>query len=253
MLMVATKTPPVGPEPLRLHSFERWQIVRAKPNAEAVAKASLMREGFEVYYGERRRVMTVPIPANRISSKARHRRRSETREVVKTYPIYPGYQFVRRLFGEYDLSQCFELPGVIGLCCVGDRPATVEDYTVELLRLAEARGQFAYQEEVDDERTGRTKIVDRVMQLDSYSFSRAEKDIKIALRHRAAEEKAKKERVDDTLRPANIPPRTINYIDKSGNSFLYVEELGRITRIITSPDVLAIGRPREGGHAKCEA
>lgn len=220
MLMVARKSPPILEEPvLRLHSFERWQIVRSKPNGEALAKASLMREGFEVYYGERQKIITVPVPAQKISSKTRYRRRSEVREIVRVLPVYPGYLFVRRMWGGFDLHQAFELPGVIGLCCFGEIPATVEDYTIEMLRLNEARGRF-----------------------DNRSVSTEQRHIRIALRERA-----------NPPCPIDIKPRTINYVDKSGNTFLYVEELGRITRIITSSDVLAIGRPREGCHAKCEA
>lgn len=201
MPMTATKPIELDEVPvLRLHSFERWQIVRAKPNGEALAKASLMREGFEVYYGERQKVITVPIPAQKISSKTRYRRRSEIREIVRTLPIYPGYLFVRRMFGGFDLHQSFDLPGVIGLCCFGEIPATVEDYTIELLRLNEARGRF-----------------------DNRSVSTEQRHIRIALRERANPQ--------DIIK---IPPREINHVDKSGNAFLYVEELGRITRIITS-------------------
>lgn len=221
MLTPATKSRAIVEEVpvLRLHSFERWHIVRAKPNAEATAKAALMREGFEVYYGERQKVITVPVPAQKISSKTRYRRRSEVREIVRTLPVYPGYLFVRRMFGGFDLGQAFNLPGIIGLCCFGEIPATVEDYTIETLRLNEARGRF-----------------------DTRSVSTEQRHIRIALRERA------------NLSPQiEIEPRTINHVDKAGNIFLYIEELGRITRIITSPDVLETGWPQTGCHAKCEA
>lgn len=221
MLMTATKPQTMREEPpvLRLHSFERWHILRAKPNSEATAKASLMREGFEVYYGEMQKVLAVQVPAQKISSKTRYRRRSEVREIVRIHPIYPGYLFVRRMFGGFDLRQSFELPGVIGLCCFGETPAMVEDYTIEMLRLNEAKGRF-----------------------DNRSMSAERHHIRIALRERA-----------NPPAPINLTPRTINHVDKSGNTFVYIEELGRITRIITSPDVLAIGWPQAGCHAKCEA
>lgn len=236
---------PVQDEPvLRLHNFERWYIVRSQPNCEAKAAEYLKRENFEVFYAKRQVVMTVPIPANRISSKTRHRRRSETREVITTYPIYPGILFARRIFGGYDLSQSFDMPGVIGLCCFGETPATVEDYTVELLRLAEARGKFSYRDEIKNPETGKIRIVEGVVEFDQYSFSRAEKDIKTALRDRAAEEKAKKEKADNPPDPVNISPRTINHVDKSGKALAYIEELGRITRIITSHGPIYPPTPR---------
>jgi transcription antitermination factor NusG len=264
MLTPATKSRAIVEEVpvLRLHSFERWYIVKSHPNAEAKAKGYLERENFEVFYGERQRVMTVPIPANRISSKTRHRRRSETREVVKTYPVYPGYLFARRICGDFNIYQAFDLPGIIGLCmtsrweenvCIGEMPATVEDYTIELLRLAAARGKFSYWDNIEDERSGKIKVISRVMQLDEYSFSRDNKTVNTALRERAAEEKVKTEKAANPHEPIEIKPRTINHVDKAGNIFLYIEELGRITRIITSPDVLETGWPQTGCHAKCEA
>jgi transcription antitermination factor NusG len=192
---------------LRLHNFSPWNIVRSQPNQEAKAKESLLRAGFESYFGERQEVVRVSIPASKISSKTRYRRRSETRDVVRTYPVYPGYLFVRRLYGGSDLWQSFELPGIIGLCCFGERPATVEDYTVELLRLSEARGKF-----------------------DHHTASTDQRHIKIALRERA-----------NPPLLVDKSPRNIQALDGHGKSLQFIEELGRITRIIQSPDdVIAI-------------
>lgn len=209
---------PVQAEPvLRLHSFERWNIIRCQPNMEAKAKESLLRVGFESYYGERQKILTVNIPASKISSKTRYRRRSEVRDIVRILPVYPGYIFARRLYGGFDLWQSFELPGVIGLCCFGLTPATVEDYVIEGLRLSEARGKF-----------------------DNRSVSTEYRHIRIALRERA-----------NPQPPVNISPRTINHVDKSGKSLTYIEELGRITRIIQSPDDLPEqARSPMGCHAR---
>lgn len=197
----------LGGEPLELHSFEPWLIIKSRPNQEAKAKETLMREGFEVYYGARIKFVKVTIPAKKISSKNRHRRRSEYHTIERASPIYPGYLFIRRLWGALDLYRAFDLPGVLGLCCFDERPATIEDYKIELLRLWEARGKF-----------------------DEQSLSTTPHDVRAAERQRGAPAKDKSKR------------RTLKRIDESDCSVLFVEELGRITRIITSHGAAPSGR-----------
>lgn len=196
-------------EPLRLHCFEPWMILKARANQEAKAKKSLMNEGFEVYYGERIRFIRVTIPAKKISSKTRHRRRSEYRMIERPRPIYPGYLFVRRMWGVFDVYRAYELSGVLGLCVIGESVAMVEDYTVESLRLQEARGRFKCED-------------GDWVELDSFSVSTAPRDIREAHRQENGGKNGKNE------------ARELKRLDEAGNSILFIEELGRITRIITS-------------------
>jgi hypothetical protein len=203
-------------EALSLHCFDPWTIVKAKPNQEAKAKESLTREGFEVYFGERIRFVTVTIPAKKISSKNRHKRRSEYHVIERPLPVYPGYLFCRRMWGGFDLWRCWDLPGMLGMCCFGLDPATVHDYTIELLRLAEARGSFR------DEAGWR-------VQLDTHSHSSTPRDIRAAEKARNAPERPKKER------------KELKRLDEPTRSIVFVEELGRITRTITSHDAAMSG------------
>jgi hypothetical protein len=204
------------PETMTLHCFDPWTIVKAKPNQEAKAKESLMREGFEVYYGERIKFVTVTIPAKKISSKNRHKRRSEYVVVERPQPVYPGYLFCRRMWGGFDLWRCWDLPGCLGMCCFGLEPATVHDYTIELLRLAEARGSFR-----DDDGWR--------VQLDTSCQSSTPRDIRAAEKARNAPERPKKER------------KELKRLDEPSRSVLFVEELGRITRIVTSHEAAKSG------------
>lgn len=187
------------PESLRLHSFERWHIARAKPNGEKIAKDALERRGFEAYYASWRQVVEVRVPLNRISSKTRHRRRTETRRIDHVRPIYPGYIFVRQMWVGFDLSNCYEWPGLMGLCMFADGPAMIEDYKIELLRRDEVAGDN-----------------------DTCRWSTDPKDIR-----KGAQQKPKVEEKGKT------EPRTIKRIDEPKRTILFVEEFGRIMRIIT--------------------
>jgi transcription antitermination factor NusG len=188
--------------PLKLHSLARWQILRAVPNQEARAKESLLRVGFESYYGERRRVLSVPVPMSMISSKTRYRRRTEVMEISRVLPIFPGYIFVRRMYGGFDIFQAYELTGIIGLCCVGENAAEVQDFIIESLRLDEARGKF-----------------------DDRSVSDDRRHIRQAVRNYSKPMEVKKN-----------SQRIVGTLDESSGSTLFVESLGRITRIWTGPD-----------------
>jgi hypothetical protein len=141
-----------------------------------------------------------------ISSKTRHRRRKEVMEIGRVLPIFPGYIFVRRMYGGFDIFQAYELTGVIGLCCVGDRAAEVEDFIIESLRLDEARGKYDDRSVSDDRRHVR-------MAVRNY-FKRAVN---------------------------KNPQRIVGTLDESSGSTLFVEELGRVTRIFTGP---GFGVPR---------
>jgi hypothetical protein len=118
--------------------FDAWLLAYSHPHAQHIARASLEREGFEVFYPLRKVVMRRPSAS--LPSKTRHRRRFEIIERVE--PVLGCYLMLRRLCGAFDLGRLRELHGVGGLCHIGKTAATIRDYEVELLRLAEAHGRF---------------------------------------------------------------------------------------------------------------
>jgi transcription antitermination factor NusG len=188
------------PESLRLHSFDRWYIARAKPNMEKAAKEGLERRGFEAYYASWRQVVEVRVPLNRISSKTRHRRRTETRRIDQVRPIYPGYIFVRKLWAGFDVQSCYEWPGMLGLCMFSDGPAMIDDWKIEIMRVDEAAGRF-----------------------DKCRWSIDPKDIR-----RGAHAASKAEETD------KCEARELKRLDEPTRTIHFVEEFGRITRIITN-------------------
>jgi hypothetical protein len=128
-----------GADPVvELACLADWWVGYSLPNAQHLAKRSLEREGFEVYYPIRKVVTRKP--ASSLPSKTRHRRRFEMIERIE--PVFGCYLMLRRLWGSFDLGELRTLGGVGGVCRVGNTPARIRDYEVELLRLAEHRGQF---------------------------------------------------------------------------------------------------------------
>jgi hypothetical protein len=114
-------------------------------------------------------------------------------------PVYPGYIFVRQLWGEFDIHNCYDWPGMLGLCMFSDGPAMIEDYKIELMRIEETAGAH-----------------------DNCRWSTEPKHIRKAARTKPkAEEKGKD------------GPREIKRLDEPRRTVLFVEEFGRITRIIT--------------------
>jgi hypothetical protein len=118
--------------------LDAWLLAYSHPHAQHLARASLEREGFEVFYPLRKVVMRRPSAS--LPSKTRHRRRFEIIERIE--PVLGCYLMLRRLCGAFDLGRLRELHGVGGLCHIGKTAATIRDYEVELLRLAEAHGRF---------------------------------------------------------------------------------------------------------------
>src|SRR5262245_66502913 len=58
-------------------------------------------------------------------------------------PRFVGYILVRPLpWCRHDLNRLFELHGCGGVVTLGGKVAKVEDFDVEIMRLAEARGVF---------------------------------------------------------------------------------------------------------------
>lgn len=125
-------------EMVEVACLDDWLLAYSHPHAQHLARASLEREGFEVFYPLRKVVTRKP--SSSLPSKTRHRRRFEIVERIE--PVLGAYLMLRRLCGVFDLGRLRELHGVGGLCHIGKTAATIRDHEVELLRLAEAHGRF---------------------------------------------------------------------------------------------------------------
>lgn len=186
-----------------VQSFDPWIIGYAAPQSEHIAKASLEREGFEVWYPIRKIVTTRP--QRSLPSKTRHRRRHEVLE--RLMPVLSGYLFIRRLTGNYDLGLLRELAGVNGLCRFGEIIATLADFEIEILRLAEADGRY-----------------------NSY-------DAAVPNTHRvwSADPRMTDEKASPHLRSRWSGAQAPNgRFDKIGKSAHFVEEFGRVLRFVKS-------------------
>jgi hypothetical protein len=179
-----------------VHCFDPWFIAKAEQLARRRAEASLKREGFEVWYPAGR--LLTSMPQRMLTANQRHARQKYLRESMRL--PYGDYVFLRRLFGSYDLSRLYDLSGVIGLCMIGEQPAMLQDFEVEMLRLAEFDGVF-----------------DRCEALVS------EKQLQLAkiTRTKAADERWNKQ------------PVTHSVLDESKRRLYFVEAFGRITRVVT--------------------
>src|SRR5262245_52961137 len=125
--------------PMILHSFDPWLIARYRPNQERVACASLGRAGFEAYAPSY--VHIRPLPLRKVPPRKRHVRHLYVEET--RCPRFVGYIFIRTLaWCRQDPNRLAELPGCGALVSVGGVVAKVEDFDIELMRLAEARGTF---------------------------------------------------------------------------------------------------------------
>jgi len=180
------------------HCFEPWFIARVVSSSHRRAHRSLSREGFEVYYPAGR--VLRPLPKRFIAPNKRKNHQVYLQQDVRT--PYGDYVFLRYLFGHWPLDSLFRLDGVAGICMVGDQPAMVHDYEVELLRLAEFDGTY-----------------DRC-EVPAISA----KQLKLA--HIRPTEAAQ-ERWKDRTVAASI-------LDESRRTIHFVEEFGRITCVVTS-------------------
>jgi hypothetical protein len=181
------------------HGIEPWTILRCVGRMEATACEWLERNGFECWYPKGRFIRTVPL--RHLPSKTRHKRAQM--EVVETMrAAYPGYVLVRRMFGDFDLNRLFALPGIIGICCFGERVAVVPDYDVELVRLDEARGRF-----------------------DQFANAAAER----AYFYKIAKSDEDKRYSGDS--------RVVGRACESGLTVTFQKTLGRVTRIIAASDL----------------
>lgn len=137
-VMLGTLAALAAAEMVEVPCLEDWMLAYSHPHAQHIARASLEREGFEAWYPLRKVVSCRP--SSSLPSKTRHRRRFEIVERIE--PVLGAYMMLRRLCGAFDLGRLRELHGVGGLCHMGNTAATIRDYEVELLRLAESHGRF---------------------------------------------------------------------------------------------------------------
>lgn len=122
-----------------LHSLEPWLIARHEPNRERTAAVSLAQAGFECWFPTYLEVR--PLPLRKVPPRKRHLAAYFLREI--RCARFPGYLFVRPLpFCRYDLNRLVELRGCGGVVTLGGKAAKIQDFDVELMRLAEAQGKF---------------------------------------------------------------------------------------------------------------
>lgn len=182
--------------------LDDWLLGYSHPHAQHIARASLEREGFEVFYPLRKIVTRKPSAS--LPSKTRHRRRFEIVERIE--PVLGCYLMLRRLCGAFDMARLRELNGVGGLCHMGNSAATIRDYEVELLRLAEAHGRFnVYHASIPG--TYRVAI---------------EIDPRLRL---TSDGKAGRDRWNGTT-------RMVGRLDGAARTMIFRQELGRVIRLI---------------------
>jgi hypothetical protein len=122
-----------------IHSLAPWFLARHQPNLVRIACASLTRAGFEAWYPTY--VDVRPTPLRKLSPGKRHLAHLFLQEVRR--PRFVGYVFVRPLpWCTHDPNRLFELHGCGGIVSLGGKVAKIEDYDVEIMRIAEAQGTF---------------------------------------------------------------------------------------------------------------
>lgn len=184
-----------NPTTHEVHSMAPWWIARAKPNAHKQAKESLNREGFEVWYPKAK---IIKHPAlNTLPSKTRHRLRHATIESER--PVFGPYLFIRRFRDNYDVYRLYELTGVSGICTCGEDLVMVSNADIEYLRLRESDGAFNEHHTVSKFRLNAPGMVDPMAQ-----------------------------------KPHHPAPRVLSSLDTGTERILFVESLGRVTRLIAS-------------------
>lgn len=193
-------------DPAELHCFDPWWIARVKPQSHRAARQALMREGFEVWYPQGRHLSRMP--DRYVGPKKRNQKQVVLREDVRT--PYGDYIFLRRLFGSYSLVRLFDLNGMYGVCLVGESFATILDYEIEMLRLAEYDGKF-----------------------DRCDASVTAKQLRLAAIRptKAAEERGISTSITHTI------------LDTTHQTILFVEAFGRITRVVAGTGDLPPSEP----------
>lgn len=186
--------------------FDPWIIARSEPNREVKARESLMRDGFECWYPAGRMIRQKP--QRMISSKNRHKKRHVLIEGLSM--PYPGYLFVRRLTSLRSLWRLYELTGVLGVCAFGESFAMIEDYRIEMMRIHEDAGDY-------DRWELKVGMTERDWALAEFEQTAAAKDRWTG------------------------KARVIGSVDTNQTARLhFVEEFGRITRIVSSTGDLRV-------------
>ena len=189
-----------------LHCFDAWWIARCRPKSHHSAKDALMREGFEVWYPQGR--LLSRMPDRYVGPKKRKQRQLVLREDVRV--PYGDYLFLRRLFGSFSLLRLFDLNGLYGICLTGEAPATIQDYEIEMLRLAEYDNKF----------------------------DRCDQSI-TAKQLRLAEIRKTRSAADRGI----TEPITHRILDTTRQTILFVEAFGRITRVVAGEGDLPSSEP----------
>jgi hypothetical protein len=130
---------PAAEMPDAVYSLANWFLARYRPALERSALDNLARARFEAWFPT---ILDVrPAPLRLISPKRRHLSHRFVQYVRR--PRFLGYILIRPLDGcRQDLNRLFELTGLGGIVAIGGVLARFEDWEVELMRLAEERGEF---------------------------------------------------------------------------------------------------------------
>ena len=122
-----------------VHSLAPWFLARYQSGLERTARENLCRVGYENWYPTL--VDIRPRPLKTIPPKLRHLAPWFVRKVRR--PRFPGYILIRPLpWCRYDVNRLFDLTGCGGIIAIDGLPVKIQDFDIELMRLAEARGQF---------------------------------------------------------------------------------------------------------------
>jgi len=187
---------------LELHSHDPWLIARYQQQLEKTAMHHLVREGFECWTPSYKDVRQMPL--RRIPPKKRRQAAMFVEQVRKKR--FPGYIFIRRAAGHFDVNRLFDLRGCGAVVTVSGMPAHVPDLDIELMRLAESDGTH-----------------------DVYTFhGRAIAHLKVTHLDGDTDIKAQW----DTISPRKM------LLDDSGKLSLTVDAFGRVARLIAQADAL---------------
>ena len=100
--------------------MQKWYVVQSRPRSELLAVANLSRQGFEVYLPRHRRMRS-------------HARR---RDIV-SYPLFPGYLFVRFDILRDAWRSTASTFGVSRLVGTPDMPLPVPDTVIDQIKARE--------------------------------------------------------------------------------------------------------------------
>lgn len=123
----------------------RWYVLSAGARQQGCANrqasepspwSELRRRGFEFYAPQVREMVTPP----RRKVAPAQRRHLHHLAVPRLRALFPGYMFIRYDAARSEWRRLFDLVGVRGLVCAGDRPYPVDDGVVARLRGLEVDG-----------------------------------------------------------------------------------------------------------------